>query len=179
MAILKVSNMGHPVLRQKAQPIPPTQLATTAYQQLVDDMINTMLDYEGIGLAASQVFRAERLLVVGFADADPDDPDDIPLTVLVNPEWLEMSEEENEGWEGCLSIPNIRGIVSRSSQVRVKGLDRDGAPVELTAEGLFARVLQHEIDHLDGILFLDRMEDMQTLTFLEEYQRYWKQSTDG
>ena len=175
MAILKVSNMGHPVLRQKAHPIPPDQLVEEAFQQLVDDMIDTMLDYEGIGLAAPQVFRSERLLLAGYPDADPDDPNDIPLTILANPEWLEMSEEENEGWEGCLSIPNIRGMVSRATQVRVKGLDRHGTPVELTAEGLFARVLQHEIDHLDGILFPDRMEDMQTLTFMEEYERYWKQ----
>lgn len=178
MAILKVSNMGHPILRHPTQPISLDQLQHEAFQQFIDDMIDTMLDYEGIGLAAPQVFRTERCFIAGDPEADKEDPDAIPLTVLINPEWLEMSEDKNDAWEGCLSIPNIRGVVSRSQQVTIKGMDRHGNTIELAATGLFARILQHEFDHLDGILFLDRMQNMHTLTFLEEHQRYWTQTDE-
>ncbi|MBI2502339.1 MAG: peptide deformylase [Candidatus Latescibacteria bacterium] len=171
MAILKVSRMGHPVLRQKTKPLAPDQIP--GVQQLIDDMVETMADYEGVGLAAPQVFQPLRLTVLGYPDADPENPEDLPLTVLINPEWVSLSEEKELGYEGCLSIPDIRGQVPRSTRVEVRALDREGKPFSLRAEGFLARVLQHEIDHLDGILFPDRMEDFSTLTFLEEYYRYW------
>ena len=173
MAILKVSRMGHPVLRQPAQEIPPEQIANPALQQLIDDMIETMADYEGIGLAAPQVFQLLRLVVLGDPRADLEDPDAIPLTVLINPRWLEQSAEKAEAWEGCLSIPGIRGVVSRAVSVSLEFLDREGNHLKLCSDDLFARVLQHEIDHLDGFLFLDRMADMRKLAFIEEYHRYW------
>ena len=173
MAIRKVSRMGHPVLRQRAADIPPDQMQSPQMQCLIDDMIETMIDYEGIGLAAPQVFEPLRLIVLGNPDADPQDEAAIPLTVLFNPQFTSLSPERLDAWEGCLSIPQLRGVVPRSAAVEVRGYDREGQAVELEAEGLFARVLQHEIDHLDGVLFLDRMDDLQTLTFLEEYQRYW------
>lgn len=173
MAIRKVSRMGHPVLRQRAAAIPAAQMQSPPMQCLIDDMIETMIDYEGIGLAAPQVFEPLRLIVLGTPQADPQDEDDIPLTVLFNPQFIALSPESLEGWEGCLSIPQLRGVVPRSAAVEVRGYDREGRAITLQAEGLFARVLQHEIDHLDGVLFLDRMADLQTLTFLEEYQRYW------
>ena len=97
----------------------------------------------------------------------------MPLTVLFNPQFTAMSEETASGWEGCLSIPEVRGVVPRSLEVSVRGYDRKGTPVEFIARDFFARVLQHEVDHLDGVLFLDRMDDLETLTFVEEYQRYW------
>ena len=173
MAIRKVSQMGHPVLRQRAADIPPDQMQSPQMQRLIDDMIETMIDYEGIGLAAPQVFEPLRLIVLGNPDADPQDEATIPLTVLFNPQFTSLSPERIDAWEGCLSIPQLRGVVPRSAAVEVQGYDREGRAVELEAEELFARVLQHEIDHLDGVLFLDRMDDLQTLTFVEEYQRYW------
>ncbi len=173
MAILKVSQMGHPVLRQRAGEIDPAHITNPQLQRLVSDMLETMVDYEGIGLAAPQVYQSLRLIVLGMPDADPEDEEAIPLTVLFNPEFTAMSDERVDGWEGCLSIPDIRGVVPRSANVEVKGLNAEGQKVEFCAEGFFARVLQHEIDHLDGVLFFDRMEDFATLTFLEEYQRYW------
>ena len=173
MAIRKVSRMGHPVLRQRAADIPPDQMQSPQMQCLIDDMIETMIDYEGIGLAAPQVFEPLRLIVLGNPDADPEDEAAIPLTVLFNPQFTSLSPERLDAWEGCLSIPQLRGVVPRSAAVEVRGYDREGSAVELEAEGIFARVLQHEIDHLDGVLFLDRMDDLQTLTFVEEYQRYW------
>ena len=173
MAILKVSRMGHPVLRHKAREIPPDQIQSLPVQQLIDAMIETMEDYEGIGLAAPQVFQSLRLIVLGRTGADSESPDAIPLKIFINPEWLDLSEEQEDDWEGCLSIPDIRGVVPRSASVGMRAFDRQGRRFELQVSGLFARVLQHEVDHLDGILFLDRMEDMRTLTFLEEYYRHW------
>ena len=173
MAILKVSRLGHPVLRQRAQEVPQEEISSPQAQLLVTNMIDTMVDYEGIGLAAPQVFEPLRLIVLGIPDADPQDEETIPLTVLFNPEFTAMSEKLVDGWEGCLSIPELRGVVPRSAEVVVKGLDRDGRTLEFAAKGFFACVLQHEIDHLNGVIFLDRMEDLRTLTFLEEYQRYW------
>ena len=173
MAILKVSRMGHPVLRQQAREIPGAEVTSPPLQRLAADMVETMIDYEGIGLAAPQVFQSLRLIVLGMPDVDPDEEGVIPLTVLFNPEFTAMSDERVDGWEGCLSIPDVRGVVPRSAAVNVKGLDAQGQPVELSAEGFFARVLQHEIDHLDGVIFLDRMEDFATLSYFDEYQRYW------
>ena len=173
MAILKVSRMGNPVLRQQALEIPGAEVTSPPLQRLAADMVETMIDYEGIGLAAPQVFQSLRLIVLGMPDVDPDEEGVIPLTVLFNPEFTAMSDERVDGWEGCLSIPDIRGVVPRSAAVNVKGLDAQGQPVELSAEGFFARVLQHEIDHLDGVIFLDRMEDLATLSYFDEYQRYW------
>ena len=178
MAILKVSRMGHPVLRQRASEITADQVQHPDLQRLVEDMVDTMIDYEGIGLAAPQVFQPLRVIVVGQPDTDPTDEEAIPLTVLFNPEFTAVSEETVDGWEGCLSIPAVRGVVPRAAAVDVRGLDGEGKTVEFAAEGFFARVLQHEVDHLDGVLFLDRMADFQTLAFVEEYQRYWLEETD-
>ena len=173
MAIRKVSRMGHPVLRQRAADIPPDQMQSPQMQRLIDDMIETMIDYEGIGLAAPQVFEPLRLIVLGDPAADPQDEAAIPLTVLFNPRFTFLSPERLDGWEGCLSIPQLRGVVPRAAAVAVQGYDRTGQAVTLEATGLSSRVLQHEIDHLDGVLFPDRMADLQTLTFLAEYQRHW------
>ncbi|MEW6749576.1 MAG: peptide deformylase [Candidatus Latescibacterota bacterium] len=173
MAILKVSRMGHPVLRQRACEVPAPQVGETALQRLIDDMIETMLDDGGIGLAAPQVFRPLRLIVLGDPAADPEDPGAIPLQVLLNPRVLRLSTQTEQAWEGCLSIPGLRGVVPRPCQVQVEGLDREGRQLQVQAAGMHARVLQHEVDHLDGILFLDRMPDLRRLAFLEEYHRYW------
>ena len=178
MSILKVCRMGHPILRQQAQPLSPDPLHSSAVQQLIDDMLETMEDYEGIGLAAPQVFQSLRLLVMGYPEDAASGPDALAQQVLINPEWIEQSTTCVEDWEGCLSIPDIRGVVPRHTAVSVRALDRAGKLVELDMSGLAARVLQHEIDHLDGILFPDRMEDKNTLTYLEEFHRYWQQSEE-
>jgi peptide deformylase len=177
MAILKVARMGHPVLRARARAIDPAEIGTPRIQQLIDDMFETMREYQGVGLAAPQVHQSLRLFVAGFA---PDDDDDdrglssrVPLMALINPEIVPIGQETVEDWEGCLSIPDIRGRVPRASQIGVKAYDRQGKRLELKASGFTARVIQHETDHLNGVLFFDRMKSFESLTFLDEFGRYW------
>jgi peptide deformylase len=183
MAILKVARMGHPVLRARARAVEPSAIRSPEFQRLVDDMFETMKEYQGVGLAAPQVHESVRLFVCGFAPA-PHPPDDeeedeiaeedrVPLMALVNPEITPIGGEVVEDWEGCLSIPDIRGRVPRARQIGVRAYDRTGKRIELRAAGFTARVIQHETDHLDGVLFFDRMTSFQSLTFLEEFGRYW------
>jgi peptide deformylase len=176
MAILKVARMGHPVLRTKAKPIDPAQIGAPQLQQLIDDMFETMHEYQGVGLAAPQVHESLRVFVAGFApeEGDGDEPArGVPLMALINPEITPIGVETVEDWEGCLSIPDIRGRVSRPRQISVRAYDRRGKRVEVRAGGFTARVIQHETDHLDGVLFFDRMKSFETLTFLDEFGRYW------
>jgi len=168
MSILKVARMGHPVLRKRTVPLSPTELSGSEIQKLIDDMFETMREYEGIGLAAPQVHHSSRLFVAGVDDSDSDF---LPI-VMVNPEIEVIGSSVEEDWEGCLSIPDVRGKVSRSQEIRVRSLDRHGKPQKMTASGFPARVIQHETDHLDGILFLDRMSSFESLTYLDEYSRY-------
>ena len=170
MSILKVARLGHPVLRKPTRPLEPSELSGPAVQQLIDDMFETMHEYQGIGLAAPQVHESLRLFVAGV-----DDPDGgLPPVVMVNPEISPVGESTEDDWEGCLSIPDIRGRVPRSTDIRVRSLDRNGREQSMTASGFAARVIQHETDHLDGVLFLDRMSTFESLTFLAEYDRYWE-----
>jgi peptide deformylase len=186
MSILKIARMGHPVLRAKARPLHPSEIRTPKIQQLVDDMFQTMKEYQGVGLAAPQVHESVRLFVAGFPPArddrderderderDDDDGEDVPLMALINPEIEPATREVVEDWEGCLSIPDIRGRVPRASQIVVRAYDRSGKKIEIQASGFTARVIQHETDHLDGVLFFDRMKSFQSLTFLDEFGRYW------
>ena len=169
MSILKVSRMGHPVLRQRTGLIQPDEINTASMQRLIDDMFDTMNEYAGIGLAAPQVHQELRLFVAGVHDPDAT----MQPVVMINPEIEVIDEEEEEDWEGCLSIPDIRGKVFRAKNIRVRSLDRYAKPQQLTATGFPARVIQHETDHLNGVLFVDRMTSFESLTFLEEYGRYW------
>ena len=182
MAILKVARLGHPVLRAKALPIPPDRIGSPGLQQLIDDMFETMREYEGIGLAAPQVHHGIRLFVAGVRNGNPGAEiavgDEMPFLTLINPELTLVGEADHKGWEGCLSIPDIRGLVSRAPSVRVRAFDRAGRRVEFTAAGLSARVIQHETDHLDGVLFPDRMTSFESLTFMDEYRRYWAKEGD-
>ena len=177
MAILKVARLGHPVLRTKAEPIPPGEIGSPRIQRLIDDMFETMREYSGIGLAAPQVHEGLRLFVAGVRKADVVTPmldnGEMPYIAVINPEIVPVGEEKESGWEGCLSIPDIRGQVLRSSAVRLRAHDRTGRRIELVAHGLPARVIQHENDHLDGVLFFDRMATFETLTFMDEFRRYW------
>jgi peptide deformylase len=178
MSILKVARMGHPVLRTTGRAMDPAEIKSPRIQQLIDDMFETMTDYQGVGLAAPQVHESVRLFVAGFAPG-PGDEDEgpeqerVPLMALMNPEITVVGTEVAEDWEGCLSIPDVRGKVPRARQIVVRAVDRRAKRIELRTSGFTARVIQHEMDHLDGVLFFDRMRNFQTLTFLEEFGRYW------
>jgi peptide deformylase len=174
MAILKIARMGHPVLRRVADPVAdPTD---PEIQRLILDMAETMEDAAGAGLAAPQVHASSRIIlfIVPATRATHENEEDRPrgLSVLINPEIEPVGTEMIPGWEGCLSIPGIRGIVPRYSHIRYRGLDLHGDPVEREAKGFHARVVQHEMDHLDGILYLDRMPDLSLLTFNEEVRYF-------
>jgi peptide deformylase len=178
MSILKVARMGHPVLRQKAAPVPPGEIKSARIQRLIDDLFETMAEYSGIGLAAPQVHESVRIFVAGLRRTDQPPTDlsadtDMPSIVVINPELTMTGETIEQGWEGCLSIPDVRGLVPRASEITVDAYDRKGRRVQFTARGLPARVIQHETDHLDGVLFFDRMRSLETLTFMDEYHRYW------
>ena len=169
MSILKVARMGHPVLREKARPIEPKELKTVPLQKFIDDMIETMQEYSGVGLAAPQVHEGLRIFV---AHLDQEGRGGGEPIAIINPEIEVIGNTIIEGWEGCLSIPDIRGRVPRAAQIRVSALDRNGKRIEIQAKDFSARVIQHETDHLNGILFFDRMRSFESLTFMEEFSRY-------
>jgi peptide deformylase len=174
MAILKVARLGHPVLRKVAAPVPVSEIRLPETQGLIDDMIETMREYNGAGLSATQVHTLKQIAVIEVL-SNPRYPDapQIPLVVIVNPIVTPLTDAMEEGWEGCLSIPDLRGMVPRYTEVRLQAYDRAGEPVNLIAKDFFARVIQHEADHLNGIVFLDRMKDLSTLTHLAEWSKYW------
>jgi peptide deformylase len=174
MAILKVARLGHPVLRQKALPVPVGDIRSAETQRLIDDMVETMREYNGAGLAAPQVHVLKQICVIEVNENPryPEAPA-IPLTVLVNPVLTPMTEEMEDGWEGCLSVPDMRGMVPRFTSVRLDAYDREGNPIAGETKEFFARVIQHETDHLQGMVYLDRMRDFSTLTHLAEWNKYW------
>ena len=167
--------MGHPVLRERARPLDKSDIKSAVVQKLIDDMIDTMHEYHGVGLAGPQVHEGLRVFVA-LLDEEPDAK--TAASVVINPEIIPNVSATEEGWEGCLSIPDIRGMVPRYTDITVKALDRDGRGIELALKNFAARVAQHETDHLDGVLFFDRMKSMQSLTFLEEYSRFWAKDED-
>lgn len=172
MAILKIARMGHPVLLRKAAPV--ADPGAPEIRRLVADMMETMEDAPGVGLAAPQVYQALRLFVFRIPGGRAtDEPDDAPVgnTVLINPELELLGEERALGWEGCLSIPGLRAAVPRARRVRYRGVDCDGQVVEREAGGFHARVVQHEYDHLDGVLYTMRMSDFSHFGFVEEIER--------
>jgi peptide deformylase len=159
--------MGHPVLRERARPV--DKFGTPELKQLVQDMVETMESKNGAGLAAPQIGVSQRIVIFGvernprYPDAEP-----VPFTVLVNPKIVMLTREIEEDWEGCLSVPGMRGVVPRYTKLRYSGFDPDGNPIEREATGFHARVVQHECDHLDGILYPQRMTDLSKLGFIEE-----------
>jgi len=174
MAILKVTRLGHPVLRQVTEPISVRELQSPEWQKFIDDMVETMKEYDGVGLAADQVHTSKQIAVLEVADNPryPEKPK-VPLTVLVNPKITPLTEDMDDDWEGCLSIPDLRGKVPRYRNIRVQALDRNGKELDFIANDFHARVIQHEWDHLNGKVYLDRMRDFSTLAFLTEFARYW------
>jgi peptide deformylase len=167
---LDVIRLGHPVLRQVAEPVPEAWFSSGRLHRFADELVRTMLAEEGVGLAAPQVAEGLRLFVYWVPETD--DEAEVPPTVLVNPELRATGEESVEGWEGCLSIPGLRGLVPRAPRIKVRARDIDGLPVSFTADGFHARVIQHEQDHLDGVVFLDRMRSVSSLAFEPEWERY-------
>jgi peptide deformylase len=185
MAILKIARMGHPVLRQKAEPVADPD--APEIQRLVRDMIETMIDANGAGLAAPQVHVPLRLVVFqapdgrsdpGLSEAERYDHT-APLTVLINPEIEVVAPDLEGGWEGCLSVPQMRGFVERPFHIRYRGVDHTGKPVERTAKGFHARVVQHELDHLDGVLYPQRMRDLTKFIFESEAHHWAKRGDDA
>jgi len=174
MAIRKIARMGHPILRKTAEPVPDP--AAPEIQALIADMIETMKDADGAGLAAPQVYESVRIVIfhapVDRAEAGGDGDETAPLTILINPEIEILSNEMAEGWEGCLSVPGLRGLVPRYTHLRYSGIDQNGRLIEREARGFHARVVQHECDHLDGLLYPQRMTDLSQLLF-ESEARHW------
>lgn len=172
--ILKVARLGHPVLRVRAKPVPVAQIGKPGLESFLRDLIQTMQEYDGVGIAAPQVHVSSQVAVirVGHNPRYPKAPR-IPLTVLVNPRVRPASKGMQEDWEGCLSVEGLRGRVPRWRRVEVQAYNGRGERVRFLASGFFARVIQHEWDHLQGKVFLDRMKDLSTLTHLTEYARHW------
>src|SRR5258707_2965859 len=171
--ILKVARLGFPSVRTVASPVPPDQILSHDFQKLIDDMVDTMHEYHGVGVAAPQIHLPIQLCVLEVHD-NPRYPDmpSVPLTVLINPVVTILDRTLVEEWEGCLSVPELRGRVPRFEQLRVTALGRNAEPIEIVASDFHARVIQHETDHLKGEVYLDRMPDMRALGFLQEWQRY-------
>lgn len=169
MAVHTVIRMGDPRLREVALPV--TDVSSPALQQLVADLYETMAAYDGAGLAATQIGVMQRVLVFGV-DSNPRYPDAeaVPMTVLVNPEIEVLDATPEAGWEGCLSVPGLRGVVSRPRKIAYRALDEHGSVIEREAEGFHARVFQHEFDHLNGVLYPDRINDFSRFGFIEELE---------
>ncbi len=177
MSLLKIAQIGHPVLRQRAREVTREDLATPERQRFIDDLIETMRDANGAGLAAIQVHEPARIFVVEVEN-NPRYPykPKIPLTVVVNPVIEPLTGETFENYEGCLSVPNLRGVVDRYAEIRLTGWDRHGEPIDRVYRGLTAGTFQHEKDHLDGMIFVDRVKDPRTLCTWAEFDRFHKQA---
>lgn len=174
MAVRKVLRMGHPVLRRPADPIEPAAIDSFETRNLIVDMIDTLHDYGGIGLAAPQVGESVRIAIVEIPESGSryGDVPGMPLTIFFNPTITILESESRGFWEGCLSVPGLRGFVERPQKIHVEYLDLEGSRQSLELEGFLATVFQHEFDHLDGKLYIDRIADTRLLAFEDEFLRY-------
>ena len=162
--------MGHPLLLKKSEEI--KEFSTISLKKIIYNMSETMIDYKGIGLAAPQVHISKRIIV--FRNPDIEELDKINITPLINPIFEPLGNEKEDDWEGCLSIPRMQGLVRRFKKIKYHGYDLTGKKIENEAQGLHARVIQHEIDHLDGILYTKRLADQKAFGFENEISKYWK-----
>ncbi len=176
MALRKIAQLGHPVLREVARPVTADELRTPAVQGFIDDLIATMRDASGAGIAATQVYEKLRIFAVEVRD-NPRYPykPKYPLTLVVNPEVTPLSDTTFSNFEGCLSIPNLRGRVPRFAEVKVSGLDRNGEQLDFEIRGVTAGTFQHELDHLNGVLFVDRVVDTKSLCTWDHFERFEKE----
>jgi peptide deformylase len=172
---MKIAQMGQPVLREIAKPLTQKQIQSPEIKALISDMIETMEDAEGVGLAAPQVFQPLQLAIISLkTDSDRyDDVPDHPLTVFINPVIKILDSTPQGFWEGCLSVPGLRGYVERPKSIQVEYLNQKGKPEILMAEGFLATVIQHELDHLFGVLYVDKLKDSKMFAFQKEYDRYF------
>ena len=173
MTIRKIATIGHPVLRQQARPLTREELASKETQRFIDDLIETMVDANGAGIAANQVYEPVQICTIWVKD-NPRYPykPNVPLTVLVNPTIDHLTDDTFVNYEGCLSVPNLRGEVTRVTRIRVRAWDRDGNAIDREVQGLTAGTFQHEVDHLEGTLFVDRVFDTKSLCTWQEFERY-------
>jgi peptide deformylase len=178
--ILKVARLGNPVIRTAARPVDPAAIPKPEFQRLLEDMVETMREYTGVGLAAPQIHLPLQIAVLEVENHPryPDMPK-VPLSFLINPVVTITDDSKVDDWEGCLSIPDMRGQVPRYRQLRVTGLGREGEALDFIANDFHARVIQHETDHLKGEVYLDRMPDMKSLSHLLEWQRYMLAPAQG
>jgi peptide deformylase len=166
MAVKEILRMGEPLLFRRAEPV--TEFATDALQQLIKDMFDTMAAAGGVGLAAPQIGVGLQVVIFGVTKSERyPNADSVPQTILINPVITPLCDDEVLGWEGCLSVPGLRGEVPRYARIRYQGFDPDGQPIDRTVEGFHARVVQHECDHLIGRLFPSRMRDFARFGFTE------------
>ncbi len=173
MAIRKIATIGHPVLRQVARELTREELRSDKVQRFIDDLVETMRDAAGAGLAANQVYEPIRITAIEV-NKNPRYPykPNYPLTILVNPIVTPTTDDTFVNYEGCLSVPNLRGEVRRFTGVRVRAWDREGNDLDFEVKGLTAGTFQHEVDHLDGKVFLDRVEDTRSLTTWADFERF-------
>ncbi len=173
MAVLPIIHIGHPTLRQRARELTREELAGADMQQFIDDLVETMRQANGAGLAAIQVDRPVRVCAIEVKD-NPRYPykPNVPLTILVNPVLEPIGADTFDNYEGCLSVPNLRGMVKRHAELRVTGLTRAGEPIDRVVRGITAGTFQHEVDHLDGLLFVDRVSDTRTLSTWEQWKQH-------
>ena len=174
MAIRKVARLGHPVLREPCRELTRAEIRSPAMRRLVDDMRETMAEYDGVGLAAPQVHEPVRLAIIEFdpGEAERDLDAETSSFTVFNPTTTVLDPTPAGYWEGCLSVPGMRGFVERPRRIRVDYLDEAAKPAQVVADGFLATVFQHELDHLDGVLYVDRLADSKLFAFNEEFNRY-------
>ena len=174
MAILKIAKLGHPVLLKKTNEI--SNLNDIDLKKIIYDMSETMIDANGIGLAAPQVHLSHRLFI--YRNPDIEENEKIKVSILINPQIEKISDDTEDDWEGCLSIPGMSGLVRRSKKIKYSGIDLSGAKISGEADGLHARVIQHEFDHLNGILYTSRLADKRAFGYSEEIEKFWKKNDE-
>jgi peptide deformylase len=174
MSILKISRLGHPVLLRKAKPV--KDILCNEVKKIINDMTETMLDAKGIGLAAPQVHINKQIII--FRTPLIEEEKEIKITALINPKLSKISDDTDNDWEGCLSIPGMLGLVKRYSKIRYEGYDMAGNIIQQEAEGLHARVVQHEFDHLMGILYINRLVNKNAYGYAEEIENFWQKRND-
>jgi len=173
MSILKIARLGHPILQKKTSIV--KRIPSPTINKLIQDMTETMLDAKGIGLAAPQVHISKQVIIFRIPKSEEEEENNtIEITALINPKISKISEETDTQWEGCLSIPGMTGLVKRYSKINYEGFDMKGNLIKKEAEGLHARIVQHELDHLKGILYINRLVDNRAFGFVNEIEEYWK-----
>ena len=179
MSILKIATLGHPILLKKTSIV--NKIPTPSIKKQIKDMTETMLDANGVGLAAPQVHISKQVMIFRIPKEDEEEEKNntIEITALINPKISKVSEETDTQWEGCLSIPGMTGLVKRYSKINYEGFDMNGKLIKREAEGLHARIVQHEFDHLKGILYINRLVDSKAFGFVNEIEEYWKNNNES